>query len=432
MIGRFPQGVIMHRLAGLAAAVVMLGAGTSGAQTPSVVPIASLTSDDYSDLEPLRSRLEGVRVVALGESTHGTAEFSQVKFRLIRFLHEAMGFDVVAFESDAWLCGRAAAAADKQPARTTLTGCVYGVWHTHEVLALFDYMRASWSTDRPLRLAGIDVQPIGPNKDVRPAWLAGVVATLDSDYAARVQALDEAYLAAYALGGSARRQALRSDRDRLIAGYADLADFLDRNRARLIERHAGTADPLAPLLARQSAWSSLQYLRSQTAASAVEGVEARDWGMARNLIDLAAQDPQSKIIVWAHNAHIAHNNERIDLTGFDEPQIASRGAGSWMKPHFGAGLFTVGVYGQSGVSLRNNREPMPFSEVRPGSLEARSIPGDAPAALFIAPADWTHDPLWGRPSTGKYWGVGDLPMVPGEQYDAVLMLRHVSPPQYLD
>ena len=58
----------------------------------------------------------------LGESGHGVAEFNHAKVRLIKFLHQQMGFDVIAFESGLFECfnadrhgGRAhGAAADAQ------------------------------------------------------------------------------------------------------------------------------------------------------------------------------------------------------------------------------------------------------------------------------------------------------------------------------
>ena len=62
-------------------------------------PIRSLFSDDFSDLAFLAPLLEGKRVVQLGESGHGVAEFNWMKARLAKYLHERLGFDVLAFES---------------------------------------------------------------------------------------------------------------------------------------------------------------------------------------------------------------------------------------------------------------------------------------------------------------------------------------------
>ncbi|HEX5720591.1 MAG TPA: hydrolase, partial [Thermoanaerobaculia bacterium] len=55
--------------------------------------------EDFSDLMPLVQVLGKARVVQLGEATHGDGATFLAKGRLIRFLHQVMGFDVLAWES---------------------------------------------------------------------------------------------------------------------------------------------------------------------------------------------------------------------------------------------------------------------------------------------------------------------------------------------
>jgi len=397
------------------------------------VPVASLSSGDFRDLAPLRRRLEGVRIVQLGESSHGAAEFNRVKTRLVRFLHEEMGFDVLAFESDPYQCALADRAAATASPKATLGNCVVGVWHTEEVAELFAYLRETRKTRHPLMLAGYDIQPIGPNKDGRPDYIATVVARLDPKRAQAARALDRAFLDAYAKPPPERRRFFREHRADLIARFTDLHRFLVDNEKALLDAFAGSNDPQAPLLAQQTVWTTRQYLIQQTAPSNLIYAEARDWGMAQNLIFLAERlKPRSKIITWAHNAHVQHGQERIDLTGIEEPAFASRAAGTWLRERYGSRLFTMGIYASAGRMTRNDRREIEVSPVRPGSLEARPFPGGAVGTLFLAPTDGSRDPLWTRTITAKYWGAADVPMILSEQYNGVLLLRTVTPPRYLD
>src|SRR5262245_26032905 len=57
------------------------------------------TDEDFSDLEPVVSQIGSSRVVVLGEATHGEGTTSRAKARMVRFLHQRMGFDVLAWES---------------------------------------------------------------------------------------------------------------------------------------------------------------------------------------------------------------------------------------------------------------------------------------------------------------------------------------------
>src|SRR5262249_61516056 len=58
--------------------------------------IAVRSDDDFADLQFLKDVVGDRRLVQLGESGHGVAEFDLAKVRLARFFHEQMGCAVLA------------------------------------------------------------------------------------------------------------------------------------------------------------------------------------------------------------------------------------------------------------------------------------------------------------------------------------------------
>jgi protein-L-isoaspartate(D-aspartate) O-methyltransferase len=75
------------------------------AKTPTAAEAVALAAEpfediDRADLGPLLARIGDARVILLGEASHGTAEFYQMRARLTRALIEQAGVRIVAVEAD--------------------------------------------------------------------------------------------------------------------------------------------------------------------------------------------------------------------------------------------------------------------------------------------------------------------------------------------
>lgn len=93
---------------------------------------------------PLKSIIGDARIVALGEATHGTREFFQMKHRLLQFLVQELGFTVFALEAngpEADLLNEYVQTGKGDPAQL-LAGLYYWTWDTQEVLDMIRWMRA--------------------------------------------------------------------------------------------------------------------------------------------------------------------------------------------------------------------------------------------------------------------------------------------------
>jgi len=152
----------------------------------------------FADLEPLRAIVSSARIVALGEATHGTREFFQLKHRLLEFLVRELGFTAFALEAN-W--PEAQAVDDyvrhgRGDPAAALAGLRFWTWNTEEVLALIEWLRAyNAGGGRPVSFTGFDAQFSSALPGRRHAELRRQVEELrraGDDAAARYAARDRA------------------------------------------------------------------------------------------------------------------------------------------------------------------------------------------------------------------------------------------------
>jgi erythromycin esterase len=394
-------------------------------------PIATTQSfdgDTFEDLQFLKSVLRDRRLVQLGESGHGVADFNHVKVRLIKFLHQQMGFDVIAFESGMYECFNADRFADDMAARDVMRHCIFGVWHTNEVLPLFEYLKSTRSTSRPLTLAGFDTQVSSSfGVATRPAFLGALVGAVDSERGTRVQDEDRQHVDAI-FSGTARQYA-KANEARLSAFYGGLEQFFRDNRTGL----AATFGDWLPRIAERAAWSMLRYeeqlrahLDRPTDTGDQGGGAIRDLGMANNLTFLANElYPGRKILVWAHNFHIRHDNSATTS--------GQKTMGRWIRERFRPELYTIGLYMNSGLAAYNDRQLYRIFAGAPDLMEW-VMNGAGSRTLFM---DFLHQGQvegngWMfQPTFQRDWGTVLFQMVPRDQYDGVVFVDDVHAPSYL-
>ena len=115
----------------------------------------------FDDMEPLRKVVGDARIVALGEATHGSREFFQLKHRMLEFLATRMGFTLFSIEAsmpesyklnDFVLNGKGDPAA-------LIKGMYFWTWDTQEVLDQVLWMREfNKSGKGPVQFTGFDMQ----------------------------------------------------------------------------------------------------------------------------------------------------------------------------------------------------------------------------------------------------------------------------------
>jgi erythromycin esterase-like protein len=154
--------------------VVALAVWTAVAQEPAdwvrkhAIPLQTVEAGHgFDDLQPLAEVVGNARIVALGEATHGTREFFQLKHRLIEFLASQKGFTIFSIEAnmpEAYRLNDFVLNGNGDP-KQLLKGMYFWTWDTEEVLDMILWMREFNRTGKGrIEFTGFDMQ--FPNQSI--------------------------------------------------------------------------------------------------------------------------------------------------------------------------------------------------------------------------------------------------------------------------
>lgn len=247
----------------------------------------------------LSKTLTSATVLAVGEATHGTAEFQQVRQQVLAKV-VADGFTTVALEDsagtatqvDAWLQG-CAGTAEEAAKRFG-----YGIYHTRQMADLLTWIRdynKSTPAERRIRLYGIDVQPPEADKQVVLRWLAKRDADAAASFTERLSTFDNDSL---------------YDKNAAVAAAPVAAEL-----ATVVEKAAAGRSDDATLRARLSARA---LAHGATYATGSRQGDARDRLLADQLawlVERRAEVGAKHTLLLAHNGHVDRAGQATAVPG---------------------------------------------------------------------------------------------------------------------
>ncbi|MEC1622291.1 erythromycin esterase family protein [Bacillus mojavensis] len=396
-----------------------------------------LDSSDASnkDLRFLKKVLKGKRIVQLGETTHGSGEMNATKVRMIKYLHEELGYDVLAFESGFPEANASYLHMDQLTPKSIMKNSIYPVWHTEDVVELFDYMKEQKAKGDPLILTGFDIQSLKNSFDgAANQWVKAV----DPEKAELLSQSEHDFFSL--VSNSKTLGEFTQKKEALVKNYRELIKFA--------ETHASTLKAHLPKepKAYEIFVHSLQlridvmetYMLEEMKEKLLdypENVEdfsffMRDRMMAEQFQWVAETlYPKKKIIVWGHNYHLRKQNTKMIK---DWVQLNGPNMGDYLPERLKKQTYTIGIYAYSGASLdsSDNKTVNPVTSPPPaGSLEDLLKAANHPTVFvdFLHTKKSKGTSWMYTPRTALYWGFMEEQMILKEQYDGAIWLEHITP-----
>ena len=264
-------------------------------------PISGASADlDDAELAPL-DFLGEAQVVGLGEATHGTKEFFQMKHRIFKYLVEKHHFRVFTFEMDfaesLFFDDYVTWKVEANLSTLMKNKMLFWTWKTEEVRELLEWMRI-YNKDKPkeemLRFIGVDCQFSTYNATKLVAFLV--------NYNENFSRIVNERLKDFQLLSSKRlyEDILDEDRDSIREDVEWVLTQIEERAEEIIE--LTSPDEYAIIL--QLAKNIVQVEQVIYSYNRDLGYNYRDDYMALNIL-WASDWLQAKTTFWAHNFHVA-------------------------------------------------------------------------------------------------------------------------------
>jgi erythromycin esterase len=281
-----------------------------------------------SSLAPFEALARRVKVIGLGEATHGSREFGDMRLRLTRHLVERLGYRIIAIENSASrlaLLNRYTRGQGGQGGQVdSVTRMIECGWIGRRVLRELVAWLRQWNAAHPadvVELVGLDPQ--------------------DGELARRDLRLliTRAYPEVLDRFGAVEREIAAADSQTWVFGNSNV----DSSARHFLQELSARLNADLPLLRRlfdsslvaSGARAAREFFQfADFNASDAGWQRSRDWHMTSNLLDEMDRRPGAKAVYWAHNAHVAAPPDRSP---------GSRPMGAWLRETLGCDYGAVAL-----------------------------------------------------------------------------------------
>lgn len=271
--------------------------------------ISLSSSDPYyennSDLNAFDPVFRDIRVVCIGESTHGTHEFFTMRHRVFKYLVENHGFTTFFLETDYGSCLSANRYVKGE--HDDITEAIRNIrlwpWITEEMVELLNWMRAyNEQHGNQLSFLGSDVQ-------------------FFSDAQRELDLIIQKYDAS-SIDTTLKLTKPDYFRSTIMVDSLLVRQIVEHKIATLTKLNLTEPDKI-------DADALIKNMEQAIITKEAKEYWMRDYLMGQNMKTYLSRNPNSKVFYWAHNGHVI-NNLTVDNIG----NTITCSAGSVLKESF--------------------------------------------------------------------------------------------------
>ncbi|AIM37057.1 hypothetical protein KO02_10385 [Sphingobacterium sp. ML3W] len=308
-----------------------------------------------ADLSILKKLTKDAKIVALGESSHGSSEIFKMKHRIIKYLTQYDNFNMLAFEANMPESNTLnKAIMNQQFDQINLMKTLYfWTWHTTEIRNLLNWVQDFNQGKPKIEFAGFDMQ-----------FYKGAIEEVKKALQTNTDIQKDLYEFEYFISTIAYQYANQNGKVSLPDEQIHRTTQLHTQLKTVIQKSDKTGTEKDWLL--QNMRILEQYVDQKIGDGNPE--EKRDRYMAENLLWLMDHHPDPRIIAWAHNGHISKSNKTIDKGFFDSPMKM----GGYIADAFPDKSLSIGFtfYDGSYTAMDpNDIKPFPAETAFPGTYE---------------------------------------------------------------
>ncbi|MBY0470172.1 erythromycin esterase family protein [bacterium] len=376
--------------------------------------------------EFLNSDAEESFLIGLGESSHGSGGFYEVKFEIIKYLVEKKGVRALLFEQpDAFT----------EPMKRFLSGessdvieplkRFYKVWQAREIAKMFTWIRDFNQSHRedPILFYGYDTrQPAADGKILKKFALSNGL---------RWQQFVKHCLVIDATEEDASKTERRVFNHEKLINSQDFASCnlaIDHLKAKLdlkLNARGENRFQIQAAIDGYQAWLGQMYYRN---SDQPRSNSARDLGMAKKIINFSLHFLKGKpAVIWAHNAHILFNSNQLEFVSKD--YRGTRTMGTRLREFFGKKYHPIAISSYE-LGFRLSSLQPPIVKTAPASFLESYLFETFQDDVFLDkdhPLMTSLQTIWGDPSDDD----PEMKAVLANHFSGFIFLRKVQPMELL-